>query len=255
MRGFGRASPPFFWNLHVMSPQYQLSPYVFACTTGRHCMFLDLLHDRYLSVPQPLMQLLAPRIQGWMDKQAAPAAISPSSEEVDQLADDLVCAGVLTPYLGNYQSRVGRPPHMHSDFRSLIKNRRIPRSRSSSISAITALAFADFSLRSIPLWRVIRAITNRSRNSTPRTPEFFTANLSTLLVRFQEIRPWYPRNYLCLFDSFALTIFLQSHGISTQWTFGVREDPFGAHCWVQYGTVVLNDYIDRTQIYTPIMWI
>jgi Transglutaminase-like superfamily len=35
--------------------------------------------------------------------------------------------------------------------------------------------------------------------------------------------------------------------------FGVNADPFEAHCWVQAGSVVLNDTLGRVSSFTPIM--
>ena len=254
MRGLGRASPwPHTRKLHRMRPMYQLSPYVFACTTGRHCMFLDLHRDRYLSVQQPLMQSLAPQIDGWLDHDAVSAQILASPEEIAQLADDLVSTGVLRPYDGSSQSSPTHPPKIDGDFRSLPPRDRAAVPHSFSISALAALASADFALRTIPLWRIIHAISRRSSGPISADQPARTEQIGHLAACFRDIRPWYPRNYLCLFDSFALTLFLLRNGVPTQWTFAVREEPFAAHCWVQHGTVVLNDYLDKARTYTPIM--
>ena len=238
-----------------MPPKYQLSPYVFACTTGRHCMFLDLHRDRYLSIPQPLMSSLAPQVQGWLDRDTVTTDITASPEEVAELAADLVRIGVLRPYDGTSHSNAPRPPNIDSDFRSLPPRNRPEDAQSSSFSSLAALASADFTLRTVPLWRIIRAISRRSLTLlTPPQPTSGN-HVGHLAACFRDIRPWYPRNYRCLFDSYALTLFMLRHGVRTRWTFAVREDPFAAHCWVQYGTIVLNDYVDRARIYTPIMWI
>jgi hypothetical protein len=77
-----------------------------------------------------------------------------------------------------------------------------------------------------------------------------TIELATVFLRY---RPYFPHNYLCMLDSLALMSHLAQHDAHAMWVFGVREDPFLAHCWVQSGTVVLNDYADSTSAYTPIM--
>jgi hypothetical protein len=56
-----------------------------------------------------------------------------------------------------------------------------------------------------------------------------------------------------LFDSLALVHFLRGFGFHPQWVFGVKLDPFGAHCWVQQDGGLLNDELDRTTLFTPIM--
>ncbi|MCC7266857.1 MAG: lasso peptide biosynthesis B2 protein [Caulobacteraceae bacterium] len=57
----------------------------------------------------------------------------------------------------------------------------------------------------------------------------------------------------CLVRSFMLLRHLQRHGASAQWIFGVRTWPFRAHCWVQSGDVVLDDYWERLIPYRPLL--
>jgi hypothetical protein len=33
----------------------------------------------------------------------------------------------------------------------------------------------------------------------------------------------------------------------------VKASPFGAHCWLQEGDLILNDSVERVGAYTPIM--
>jgi hypothetical protein len=72
---------------------------------------------------------------------------------------------------------------------------------------------------------------------------------------FDSLRLFYPRPYLCLFDSLALIHFLARFGLYPDWVFGVQADPFEAHCWVQAGSVVLNDTVERVSAFTPIMYV
>jgi hypothetical protein len=74
-----------------------------------------------------------------------------------------------------------------------------------------------------------------------------------LIATFQLLRPLFPRPYLCLFDSLALFEFLAGHDCFPHLIFGVVADPFEAHCWLQAGTVVLNDNLERTGRYKPIL--
>lgn len=93
----------------------------------------------------------------------------------------------------------------------------------------------------------------QTSSSRPDTCRRHTRSAFDLALTFAAIRPQFPQNYLCLFDSFALFLFLARHGVSTTWVFGVRENPFDAHCWVQTETMILNDFADRVAAYTPIM--
>ena len=70
---------------------------------------------------------------------------------------------------------------------------------------------------------------------------------------FNVWRAYYVRPSLCLFDSLCLLEFLACYALFPKWVFGVNAEPFQAHCWVQEGTAVLNDTVERVSAYTPIM--
>lgn len=56
----------------------------------------------------------------------------------------------------------------------------------------------------------------------------------------------------CLTRSIALIDHLSRHGHYPDLVIGVRTGAFSAHCWVQAGTSVLNDAVDRVRLFTPI---
>ncbi len=74
-----------------------------------------------------------------------------------------------------------------------------------------------------------------------------------LVTIFNELRIYWPRKTLCRFDSLALLHFLSCFGLCAQWVFGVRLDPFGAHCWVQDERRLYNDDIENIAQYQPIL--
>lgn len=57
----------------------------------------------------------------------------------------------------------------------------------------------------------------------------------------------------CLPRSIALAIRLASLGTPVTLAIGVKLAPFGAHCWVQHGDLVLSDRIGEVQAYTPLL--
>ena len=232
---------------------YQLAPFVFACMTGRNCMFLDLRQDRYLSVPQELMDALAPQIHGWQLSSHPHEARATLCTDTVPLAEDMLAAGILRPYQSGTAVPRPQPPPATGDLASLSSADCDRNSGNCWMSVSSALASADCALRVLPLWRIVARISAHAQ-STGKPPHADLLSRAATLTRcFREIRPWYPRDYLCLFDSLALTRYLHHHHIWTCWIFGVREDPFAAHCWVQYGGIVLNEHIDRAHLYTPIM--
>lgn len=70
---------------------------------------------------------------------------------------------------------------------------------------------------------------------------------------YRKLRPWYPRGYLCLYDGLALVEFLARRRLFPAWVFGVQAQPFGAHCWVQEGNMLLNESTEYAGQFTPIM--
>ena len=232
---------------------YQMAPGVFACLTGRQCMFLDLRQDRYLSVQRAVMDSLAPHIFDWQLPLASSGRGPVHDGEIIQLAEDLLAAGILQPYNARTGMRTTRSCPADQDFTSLGSGGNESAARAAKLRIVGALMYADHLLRHVALCRIVRRVSSMSSTvrNRHRCESLMIAN--ALTESFRQARPWYPRNYLCLFDSLALMLFLLRSGIHAQWVFGVREDPFGAHCWIQCGPVVLNEYLDRTRLYTPIM--
>lgn len=216
-------------------------------------MFLDLRRDAYLSVPQALMDGLAPQIRGWRLPSGAHGTAVPPRGDAIELADDLLAAGILCPLQRGTDTRPPLPPPATRDFTSLNAPGSDVTAHGQWVGTFSALASADYALRHLPLWRIAGRISAHTHGPEPDFDSDRLRAAGILTGRFRLIRPWYPRDYLCLFDSLGLTLFLLRRGIRARWIFGVREDPFAAHCWVQYGGVVLNEYLDRTRLYTAIM--
>jgi hypothetical protein len=97
--------------------------------------------------------------------------------------------------------------------------------------------------------RDLRARRRKLRECTGVDP----VAMKDLLHTFEVVRPFYPRPYLCLFDSLALIGYLAKQGQFPWLVFGVIAEPFQAHCWVQDGDMVINDTLDRVFPYTPIL--
>lgn len=216
-------------------------------------MFLDLRQDRYVSVPRTLMDTLAPQIVGWEMPPSTHDDSRSWGADADGLAQELLAAGILSRFQEWAPIAPGLPPPADSDFNSLVDIEAAETTPKPWTAAFAALITADYALRHTPLWRIVRRISLRAPIEDGYSHAETKGIAGTLSSGFRTIRPWYPRDYLCLFDSLALTLFLLRRGIRARWIFGVREDPFAAHCWVQYENVVLNEYLDRTRLYTPIM--
>lgn len=80
------------------------------------------------------------------------------------------------------------------------------------------------------------------------------ASVDAAAASYLRLRPFALTTHdRCLHDSLALIHFLTTRGLIAQWVIGVRLRPFGAHSWVQRGSVVLNDQPDHVRAYEPIL--
>jgi hypothetical protein len=75
-----------------------------------------------------------------------------------------------------------------------------------------------------------------------------------LVTAFVYLRPlFFTSKEACLLDSLTLVNFLAGYSVFPQWVFGVKTDPFYAHCWVQQGGFVFNDTPDYIRGFSPIL--
>ena len=70
--------------------------------------------------------------------------------------------------------------------------------------------------------------------------------------RFLAARPLVPFSANCLLDSLALLRWLGSVGRGALLVFGVKLDPFAAHCWIQSGELLLNDLVENIERFRPV---
>jgi hypothetical protein len=117
---------------------------------------------------------------------------------------------------------------------------------------IRACTTAAIRLRWGHIQRTVNAVANRKRRRASSTP-FDVDKARELTASFQTLRSLFPRDYLCLFDSLALLEFLAGFDLYPTWVFGVRLEPWAAHCWVQEGQYIFNEGVEEAAFYTPIM--
>jgi len=170
------------------------------------------------------------------------------------LEAQLVAKGVLTedPMVGRAFSPAPLPVPT-----SILNTNALPsakRSRALLVSTFwLACARADRRLRRHTFESIVKVVEARRIKGSGGEPSVDPHRLRYLVAAFNALRLWYPRAYMCLFDSLALLEFLAWEDIYPRWAFGVTADPFLAHCWLQEGSTVLNDSLSRVCGYTPIM--
>lgn len=77
---------------------------------------------------------------------------------------------------------------------------------------------------------------------------------SERFLRARKLVPLRARDQ-CLLDSLALLRWLGDLRSGAALVFGVKLNPFAAHCWVQADDLVLNDRLDNVAAFTPLLMI
>jgi hypothetical protein len=101
--------------------------------------------------------------------------------------------------------------------------------------------------------RPIQSLLDELRTSKPRDGAAPRPRpLIDQALRFAAARKAVPIPPNCLADSLALLVWLGPARSGAALVFAVKLDPFAAHCWVQAGTLLLNDRVDHTARFQPV---
>jgi hypothetical protein len=236
-----------------------LQSHVYICRGKRHWVILDVNRDKYLCVDRGQFEALGPSLKGWEASTSRSTSLgqpdaAPVPEEAVALASGLFDLGILSDRATH--AKDARPtsyplPTEAIDPDSPVHSRRSSGAHAASFFASSVRASRELRRQRFQLTvEAVRA--RKSRNASRAGPADIERARSLMLV-FERLRLFYPRSYLCLFDSLALIHFLARFDVYPDWVFGVNADPFEAHCWVQAGNVVLNDTLARVSGFTPIM--
>lgn len=237
-----------------MSASYFLSPHVHLCVAGKQVVLLDLERDKYLSLAHA--HPIGRWVRGWpVAAAAAPAAGDGAGAggAANGLLAKMISQGLLVtdPALGKEASPVAAQPPRLAIVEYDLHAR--PRTTAAQLWRLfKAHAAAKWSLKYRPIKEVVRLAGLREK----RVQQLVTdpATVRPLVTAFVHLRPlFYTVREACLLDSLTLVNFLAGYGVFPQWVFGVKTDPFLAHCWVQHGDFVFNDTPDHVRGYSPIL--
>ena len=234
-----------------------LRQHVFLCRDIHHWVILDVAHDKYIRVDRRQFESLGPWLHGWEgtgEYQARADDVSHLPADVRELAGELFSAEILSDDPeGTKDARAIRLTPSADELAVAISARTGKSHWCHAPTFFLSCAMASRQLRKGPFRSIITNVGARKRRNMRSAGDFDRKRARTLVEAFDALRPWYPRPYLCMFDSLALLNFLAWYGLFPEWVFGVRAEPFEAHCWVRAGTTVLNDTLERTGALTPIM--
>lgn len=250
---------------------YTLNSHTFVCIDRRRAVILDLKQDRYLQIGLEDSNRLAGYIQGWpsagqlgalpdggsggaADVMSAECATSEHVQagQVGQGLSDLARLGLISVQSdpAALAGRVVLPaPQCDLSSRSVAPPARTWRTL---WRCHRAGRLARRWLRTLPLHEVVRrvgALHDRNVSSPMDRP------LAQHVVgAFLYLRPYLrPSKEACLLESLSLLLALGAYRIHAHWVFGVRTEPFLAHCWLQRHDCVLDDSLYRVRQFTPIM--
>lgn len=167
------------------------------------------------------------------------------------VAAELIARGLLTT--SRNASKIFLPPATTAPETSLLpvidEPPRISVARVTSFLAICSSVALRLKLR--PFQHSLEHFAQRKLRTAP------DSNLERareLTRTFLHLRPLaYAARNRCLLDSLALAEFLARHGIRATCVFGVRANPFEAHCWLQIGSHVVNETPEMARRYVPIL--
>jgi hypothetical protein len=236
----------------VLGPLF-LQSHVFLCRAKRHWVILDAHRDKYLCVERHRFEALGRTLKGW-DESSGPGARSTAElpEEVAALASDLLKRDILGEHAA--QAKDARPTVYALPTEAVdpdLRSRHSPWVHAVAFFASSARASRELGTQRFQ--STVESVRARKSGNAQHAGRFDFERARSLVAVFERLRLFYPRSYLCLFDSLALLHFLARFRLYPDWVFGVNADPFEAHCWVQAGSVVLNDTLGRVSSFTPIM--
>jgi hypothetical protein len=241
----------------VRPATFFLRQHVFLCRDIHHWVMLDVAHDKYSCVDRRQFELLGPWLHGWegiSEYEARPDDVLQLPADARELAEELLSAEILSRDPEDTKDARAIPVVPSTDELSVAFSVRAGNSHWYHAPAfLLGCVTASLQLRRCPFRSIITNVGARKQRDMRSTHAFDIERARHLVEAFDFLRPWYPRPYLCMFDSLALLNFLAWYGLFPEWVFGVTAEPFEAHCWVQAGTIVLNDTVERAGALIPIL--
>jgi hypothetical protein len=207
------------------------------CEVGGRAVFLDLIRDRYFALdPASNDRFLALARDGAIKDRSSPVVAK------------LLKLGLIRA-TGDGAAIASAPSSIPQ--RSAVDG--VSRSGPNILAAaeiFVTLTGVRRRLRSGGLAGMITVLTGRKAVAGAcRRPE----QVEGLAQAFLGARRYVPLAPNCLSDSLALARYLARRKTFPNLVFGVKLDPFAAHCWLQTEATILNDASDRVREFVPVL--
>lgn len=213
---------------------YRLPNHLGVCEIGARTLMLDLRRDRYLQLDARAARAFTRwrnALQTGLTDEAATA--------------ELVGRGWLLPVPAGPDP--GAPVRRIPPRSVLGELPHVPVTMTGLRDVVAALWRCRARLRR----RGLEAAVEEVRRARPHDGD--RSSLTFHLAAFRAARRLVPIAPNCLTDSLALSAFLAARGLKANLVFGVKLDPFAAHCWLQDEEAILNDAADSVTDFTPIL--
>jgi hypothetical protein len=202
---------------------------VHAVCIGDDIVVLDLRTNTYLCLP---------------GASAAPQTESVASQsDEERLAETLLQAGLIV----DAQGARFRPVQARADLEDAVLG---PLQWRDLLEAARAGLDVLLAYRGRTLAQLLAMASAEAPAGRPAADDGRALELARSFRRWSVLCPVPGK---CLVRSFMLLRYLQRHGASAVWVFGVRTWPFRAHCWLQVGPVAIDDAHERLVAYSPIL--
>lgn len=216
---------------------YTLRPDLAFCFVQRRAIFLDVVADRYFSLDGPAGDSFSRLVAG--------KPLSPADHDA---LTRLVARGILeSKGVGSVLAPCRHPAPRHSYLDAHLASpdaRRLP-------SVAWHLAATNLGLRRLPLADMVQRVALAKKRSGMPNPA--GADLRKLAQTYEWTRRFIMPLDRCLVRAIALAGQAAGAGHPIDLVFGVQLRPFGAHCWVEYEGMVLDDRLDHVRNFTPIL--
>ncbi len=216
---------------------WRILPHANICAASGRLVLLDVRQDRYFLVPPSAESAM----RSWLD--CAHAASPPAAVRT------LLCrAGTVRAWdpepTNALKERVTVPVALDCGLPNEDRGMTAGPWRIAAILALTLAKLRLQSLHAILSEHACRRVACTGADTAPALGQAAAFAGSRSLAPF-------ARN--CLLDSLALDRWLTARGLAAMLVFGVKLDPFEAHCWLQVRNAILNDSYDHVSRFTPIL--
>jgi len=241
------------WKRNMTASLYYLSPSAFVCSTKRHWFVLDVKANRYVCIDEMKIRAMSPYLSGLSGINDNVAAVPPP-RDVQASIRELLNQEILVENVAS-----GKPflPCRNVTPTETILDRVFATPLTYFLLHAPAFYYAciraDYELRHREFRQIVESVRVDATSHGVGGKRLNLGRAGRLIAIFNALRWTYPRPYICLFDCLALLRYLQLYRHQPDWVFGITEDPFMAHCWLQFNNVVLSDTVERAASYLPIM--